>query len=262
LQQVVFNLCTNAAQAMDGAGRIDIRADVCDVFSPRRVSQGDLGSGRYVRITVSDTGRGMDGATLRRIFEPFFTTRSAGNGLGLATVREIVGDHGGAMDVQSTPGVGSRFEIWLPWRAMTTSAVVQDPRPLPLGRGETVLLIDNERKHLLQYEEIIAALGYEAVGFADGDDALTACRQSPERFDILVVGRVMSAASAFALAVALHRIAPAQPILLGTTSANEIDAEELVAAGISDVVRWPIGAAEMAAALERCASMIRAGGNV
>jgi signal transduction histidine kinase len=114
--QITFNLCINAAQAMDGVGRIEIDAEVYEVVSTRRVSLGDL-SGRYVCISVSDSGRGMDEATLRRIFEPFFTTRAAGDGLGLATVHEIVRDHGGSIDVRSTAGAGSRFDTWLPLRA-------------------------------------------------------------------------------------------------------------------------------------------------
>jgi signal transduction histidine kinase len=116
LQQVILNLCNNAAQAMDDAGSIEIDTDVVEVHRVRPLSHGELTQGRYTRIAVGDTGRGMDEATLERIFEPFFTTRSAGNGLGLATVREIVREHGGAINVWSAPGLGSRFEVWLPYR--------------------------------------------------------------------------------------------------------------------------------------------------
>jgi|SRR5271165_65626 len=197
----------------------------------------------------------MDDATLRRIFEPFFTTRIAGNGLGLATVQEIVRDHGGSMNVRSTPDAGSRFETWLPWRSISAQAPDLDLRTLPLGHGETVLVIDGEREQLLRDEEVLAALGYEPVGFLSPGDALAACRLAPDRFDVLVVGHV--APSALALAAALHRLAPPLPVLLATASADEIDADALVGTGISDVVHWPIEAAEMAAALERSSAKMR-----
>ena len=114
LQQVILNLCANAAQAMDGHGRVHLTAGQKDVVSRLLLSHGELAPGRYVWLAVDDTGPGFDEAVARRLFEPFFTTRVAGTGLGLATVREIVRDHDGAMNVQSKPGHGSRFEVWLP----------------------------------------------------------------------------------------------------------------------------------------------------
>ena len=109
LQQVILNLCNNAAQAMSGAGRIELEVEVNDVTTVRSLSHGELVPGRYARVAVSDSGRGIDAAAFERIFEPFFTTREAGSGLGLATTRDIVREHGGAMNVESTVGVGSRF---------------------------------------------------------------------------------------------------------------------------------------------------------
>jgi hypothetical protein len=101
---------------------------------------------------------------------------------------------------------------------------------LPLGHGETVLVIDGEREQLLRDEEVVAALGYEPVGFLSLGDALAACRQAPERFDVLVVGHV--APSAIALVATLHWLAPLLPVLLATASADEIDADALVATGV------------------------------
>src|SRR5262249_35456304 len=117
LQQVILNLCNNAAQAMGNVGRVDLEVDLRDVGKVRPLTQGSVAPGRRVGICVSAAGHGRDDALLERIFEPFFTTRSAGTGLGLATVREIVREHGGAIAVHSTPGVGTRFAIWLPCAA-------------------------------------------------------------------------------------------------------------------------------------------------
>jgi signal transduction histidine kinase len=186
LQQVIFNLCTNAAQAMPRSGSIRITAEQKEVSAFLRMSHGELAPGRYVCLAVIDSGRGFDESVARRLFEPFFTTRLAGTGLGLATVHEIVRDHDGAMNVQSKPGHGSRFEAWLPAVMADSTAVVGSAMP-PLGRGETVLVVESERERLLYNEEMLAALGYEPVGFERPADAIAACRSAPDRFDIILV---------------------------------------------------------------------------
>ena len=252
LQQVILNLCNNAAQAMDQVGRIEIETQVHQIAGPRSLAHGDLRPGRYVRIAVSDAGRGMSAVTLRRIFEPFFTTRLTGNGLGLATAREIVREHGGAINVSSTLGIGSRFEVWLPCIEAATLAPRDDQPALPLGRGETVLVVADASERLIANEEMLAAVGYEPVGFGDASDALAACRAAPKRFDAVVVGRLIPAISALDLAAALHDIVPDLPILLATMPADEICANTLIAAGISGLVGWPLAAAEIAPALSRC----------
>jgi len=180
----------------------------------------------------------MDKVTVERIFEPFFTTRLAGSGLGLATVREIVREHRGAMNVWSAagcPAVVSRSGL----RCVAAAAPAprEDLHFLPLGRGQTVLVLDDGGERLLADEEMLAALGYEPVGFTCVGDALAACRATPKRFDAAVVGHLLSAASALDLAVALHEIVPDMPILLATASADERGAEAFVAAGISEIVQ-------------------------
>lgn len=257
LQQVILNLCNNAAQAMDGTGRIDVDVELHEIALELPLTHGDLVPGRYVRIAVTDAGRGMDKATLHRIFEAFFTTRLAGNGLGLPTVQEIVREHGGTMNVRSTAGAGSCFEVWLPCISGAASRSGQQLPTLPLGRGETVLVVEDEREQLLREEEILAALGYEPVGFPHADDALAACKDAPDRFDMLVVGHLVPTTSTLEVAAALHEIVPGLPILLATASADDISTDLLVAAGISDVVQWPIVTHEIAAALERCSVMRR-----
>jgi signal transduction histidine kinase/FixJ family two-component response regulator len=255
LQQVIFNLCNNAAQAMDNAGRIELEAEMVDLTGARSLSHGELQPGRYVRLVVRDSGRGMDLATLARIFEPFFTTRPTGNGLGLSTVRAIVREHGGRMNVTSTPGEGSRFEVWLPGLATAELPGQEGATALPLGRGETIMLVADDNARLLRDEEMLAALGYEPVGFTDPEAALAACRARPERFDALLIADFGSVKASLELAAALHQAAPGVPVVLETRSAEEIGADSLVNAGIADVVRWPMAAAEIAAALDRCSQL-------
>jgi CheY-like chemotaxis protein len=248
LQQVILNLCNNAAHAIDDSGRIEVATELHEVTKSGSLSHDAIQPGQYVCITVTDNGRGMDEATLARIFEPFFTTRYGGNGLGLATVREIVHEHGGTVNVQSRPGEGSRFEVWLP-RATAEPVSEPDGAALPTGNGETIMLVAEDGERVLRDEEMVAALGYEPVGFATTGAALAACGAAPDRFDVAVVGDLSTAVRALELAAALHAIAPKLPIVLATKAAIEIGADTLVNAGISDVVRWPLVAEEAAIAL-------------
>jgi signal transduction histidine kinase/ActR/RegA family two-component response regulator len=251
LQQVILNLCTNAAQAMERRGYIRVTAEQKDVAAFIQMSHGELTPGRYVCLAVIDSGYGFDESVAQRLFEPFFTTRLTGTGLGLATVHEIVRDHDGAMNVQSKPGQGSRFEAWLPAAAADSTAVV-GPAMLPLGRGETVLVVESELDRLRRNEEMLAALGYEPVGFEHLADAIAACRSTPERFDIILVSHASQSEGGLDLARALHEIAPRQPLLLATASAIDGSVEALAEAGISEVLSRPLASTELAAALARC----------
>ena len=251
LQQVILNLCTNAAQAMPGGGSIRITAEQKEVAAFLPVSHGELVPGRYVGLAVIDSGHGFDESVARRLFEPFFTTRSAGTGLGLATVHDIVRDHDGAMNVQSKPEHGSRFEAWLPAVAADSTAVV-GPAVLPLGRGQTVLVVESERERLLYNEEMLAALGYEPVGFERPADAIAACRSAPDRFDIILVSHASQTSVGLDLTRALHEVAPRQPILLATSSTIDVGVDALADAGISELLRRPLASTELAVALARC----------
>jgi hypothetical protein len=251
LQQVILNLCTNAAQATDGTGCIRVAAKQEQVGSIVVMNHGELSPGRYVCLSVSDNGRGIDERVARRMFEPFFTTRVAGTGLGLATVREIVRDHDGAINVQSEAGCGSRFEVWLPAVAADT-VTAEGLSALPLGRGETVLIIESERDRLLRNEEKLAALGYEPVGFELVVDAIASCRSEPGRFDAILVSHASEPQAGVELARTLHEVSPLQPLLLAIASGADISIEVLTDAGISEVLHWPLDNTEIAAALARC----------
>ena len=251
LQQVILNLVKNAAQAMGGVGRVEIGWELQEVAWRMPLTCGELAPGRHARIAVIDSGCGMDQAVMDKIFDPFFTTRLAGNGLGLATVREIVLEHGGAIRVWSKPGAGSRFEIWLPCSAAADLPRDESASALPFGGGETILVIDQDRQRLLRHEEMLAALGYEPVGFASPAEALTVCEMTPGRFDALVIGDV-GADSAIDLADALQPLAPHLPIILAMSSPRDTDVDALVAAGIREVVRQPLNSVEIAEALARC----------
>ena len=184
------------------------------------MSHGELPPGRYVCLAVIDSGRGFDESVARRLFEPFFTTRLAGTGLGLATVHEIVRDHDGAMNVQSKPGQGSRFEAWLLATAAGGTAAGR-VGVLPLGRGETVLVVESERERLLRDEEMLAALGYEPVGFERAADAVAACRSAPDRFDIILISCARKSKAGSIWLIRCTRSRRGSPCLFAAASATD-----------------------------------------
>jgi signal transduction histidine kinase len=252
LQQVILNLCNNAAQALEEPGFIDLRIAEREVIHPLRIGRTDLGSGRFVVVSVSDPGPGMDDATLERIFEPFFTTRIDGTGLGLATVREIVEQHGGAVAVQSTPGEGTRFDVWLPSDGSRDPVSLQQAPSLAFrGAGETILVLETDRRRLLRHEEILAALGYEPVGFTGLPEAEAACRSARARFDAALVCH-LPGGSSLDLAASLHRAATGLPIILASPSTHDLAAYLLAASGITGIVHHPLMSSELAMTLARC----------
>ncbi|WEX89655.1 two-component system VirA-like sensor kinase [Sinorhizobium garamanticum] len=254
LQQVVMNLCSNAAQAMEERGMLTLVVDTVDARHFMRLSHGSLPAGRYARITVRDTGRGIDRATLERIFEPFFTTKPAGQGtgLGLSTVHGIVGGHGGALNVKSRLGKGATFEVYLPRIEDAAAKADHSPEPpLRTGQGETVLIVDDEKPLVLLGEEMLAALGYEPIGFDGGLAALAAFRTKPTRFDLVLVDEVMPEMTGTELACAIRELRSDVPIVLMTGYAHALRPDRLQAAGIGEVLKKPLLSRALADCLAR-----------
>jgi signal transduction histidine kinase/CheY-like chemotaxis protein len=251
LQQVILNVCNNATQAMDSLGTIDIQIEAHHITHSLQVGRKVLQPGRFTIISISDPGRGMDKATMERIFEPFFTTRSEGNGLGLATVRDIVEEHSGSIEVRSTLGVGTRFIIWLPSVWSQDLISVQRAGLSGSDFGRAVLVFDIDQEHLLRHEEIVAALGYEPLGFTDLTDAEQACGSRDTDFDAVLVCHQPGGA-ALSSAAALHAAAPNLPIILAVPSTRNLDSSLLAASGIAGIVRHPLTSSELSSALARC----------
>ena len=146
LHQVVMNLCSNAIQAMSAGGALRVTLEAAEIFTDRALSHGTLRPGHYVRLSVEDSGTGMNEATLSRIFEPFFTTKEVGRGtgLGLSLVYAIVTDLAGALDVKSAPTQGSTFAIYLPLVEIALPVATEaENLPPRRGSGERVLLVDD-----------------------------------------------------------------------------------------------------------------------
>jgi predicted ATPase/signal transduction histidine kinase/ActR/RegA family two-component response regulator len=240
--QVVMNLCTNAVHAMEHGGVLTLVLERVEVSERRLLSHGTLSAGRYVRLSVSDTGSGIPPPVLERMFDPFFTTKRVGDGtgLGLALVHGIVADFGGVIDVATQVGVGTTFTIWLPGTDKTAMLQAQPAGELPQGNGETVMIVDDERALVALAEETLAGLGYEPVGFDSSVAALQAFRADPKRFDLVLTDETMPDLMGTELAQEIRQLRPEIPIIVMSGYSGTQLSERAQAAGVIDVLRKPL----------------------
>ena len=253
LHQVTMNLCTNAIHAMADGGTLRVSLGPADEPSERVLEHTVLHAGAYARLTVEDSGSGMDRATLARVFEPFFTTKEVGKGtgLGLSLVYGIVTDSGGGIDVASASGLGSRFAIYLP-RVEAPAAVADDPAaPIARGNGERVLIVDDEEALVAVASEVLARIGYDPVGCADGAAALAAFDDATGRFDAVIADEVMPGLTGTQLAAVLRKRRPDLPIVLMSGYTGPMLTARALGAGITEILKKPVQSREIAGALAR-----------
>lgn len=247
VHQVVMNLCVNAVQAMQSQGTLTV---TLDLSGPGRVTQ-DSAAPDHIRLRVRDTGPGMGRQVIERIFDPFFTTKDVGvgTGLGLSLVHGIVIDLGGSIDVDSRVGIGSTFTVCLPWQSNAPAPALVRESTAPNGRGQTILLVDDDEPLVRLGEEMIAELGYEPVAFTSSTKALEAFRADPLRFDAVLSDESMPGMTGSEMAVEIRLIRPGVPIVLmsGNVSAGLVArAQE---AGVAEVLSKPLAAGDMARCL-------------
>ena len=256
-----MNLCTNGVQAMQalpagGTLQVALRTEVTTAAT--LLSEATLAPGRYACLCVTDTGPGIAPLALPRLFEPFFTTKGpqAGTGLGLAVVHGMVAEHGGAIDVSSTPGEGARFTLYLPLADTAPDDVASPDDAVPLGQGQVVLVVDDEPALVELAEELLAGLGYEAFGVASSVQALERLRQEPERFELVLTDEVMPGLNGTALAVAVRALRPDLPIVLASGYGGPQLQERAAAAGVTVLVKKPLTRAALARAVAQ--ALVRA----
>ena len=268
--QVLLNLCGNAAHAMaKEGGTLEVSLRNVALGMQRWAVQGDetpsaielvefpmgypnLTPGNYVRLTVTDTGCGMDNAVMDRIFAPYFTTKGVGEGtgLGLSVVLEIVKSHGGAITVDSEPGKGTTFDVFLP----ASEAVAQDqPRrgeALPKG-SERILLIDDESALIKTGKQVLERLGYTVVASTGSLEALKAFRAQPDGFDLVITDMTMPGITGDRFAREVMAIRPDIPVILCTGHGVRIDEAQMKAVGIRALVMKPVDKRELAETVHR-----------
>ena len=251
LHQIIMNLGTNALQAMgSGGGTIDVTLDTCVVDAAMVTKLVDLAVGSYMRIRVTDTGCGMDEATLRQAFDPFFTTKDPGKGtgLGLAVVHGIVMGHGGAIDVCSERGVGTAFTLYFPagpgeTRVVTTRQVESSESQLH------VMYVDDDEMLVTLAAQALESPACHVTGFTDPLAALECFAKAPEKFDVIVTDMSMPTLPGFELAARVHRLRADIPIIVTSGYLRPQDYEMAERLSISKLVYKPNTLGEFAALL-------------
>ncbi len=253
IQQVLMNLCTNAAYAMrETAGKLEISLGSITLGPDDQLPEADTPPGDYVVISVRDTGIGMDEAVKERIFEPFFTTkpREQASGLGLSVVYGIVKSHKGSIMVLSEPGKGSVFRVFLPKADTVDSTEKEASGPVPRG-NERILFIDDEEILAEMGRSMLERLGYNVVVQTDSAQALRDFADHPDAFDLVITDQTMPKMTGMALSEKLLRIRPDIPIVLCTGYSDLVSEETARAKGIRELVMKPVARKEMAEVIHR-----------
>ncbi len=240
LEQVLLNLLVNAWQAMPGGGHLFIQTEnrTLDAQTSETLS---LPPGRYVSVSVTDTGIGMDKETVKRIFEPFFSTKEKGRGtgLGLASVYGIIKNHGGAISVESAPKKGSTFTFYLPATEKPVKEKEErDPEGFVPGKGR-VMLIDDEKKILEVGRQLLEALGYEVVTFHQGQAAVETFKREGGHFDLVILDMIMPGMGGQDVFRALRKIDPRVRILLASGYSIDGEASKIMDMGCNGFIQKP-----------------------
>ncbi len=261
LEHTLLNLCINARDAMPDGGvlLVETRNEVLSPEEARRIAESTGGSpgsppGRFVALSVTDTGIGISSDDIPRIFEPFFTTKEPGKGtgMGLAMAYGIVKNHGGVMDVRSSPGFGSRFRVLLPasQRAAAPAAAAGPPEAIA-GGSETILFVDDEESLRLLAVETLGRLGYAVTTARNGIEALEIYSDSRTRIDLVILDMIMPGMGGEETFRRLRKIDPSARILVSSGYAVEGKPGNLLAEGAAGFLQKPYRLASLAASVRR-----------
>jgi PAS domain S-box-containing protein len=254
MHQVLLNLGSNAAHAMrQQGGTLRVSLQPANLTPELALSLGTTINNNYVRLSVSDTGHGMDESTRRRIFDPFFTTKNSqeGTGLGLAVVHGIVRSHGGTIDVESTPGQGSTFHIYLPRATEENVLMERTPDAVPRGGGEYVCVVDDEEVVGSCTKLVLENKGYRSLIFNSAEQCLAEVGSNPSRCTVLVTDQTMPGMQGTELAVKLRKAFPALPVVIMSGYFSKISAHALDELGQVELLAKPFTTDELAHAVHR-----------
>ena len=253
IHQVLMNLCTNAAHAMrEKGGILEVSLDTAYIKEDSEQEPVGLTSGKYRKLSVTDTGHGMDTDTLNRIFDPFFTTKNKGEGtgMGLAVVHGIVKSHGGVIRACSEPGKGSQFHVYLPLMKSEMQAypVPADVKPIPMGT-ERLLLVDDEGALADIGLRMLERLGYEVTTRTSSLEALQLFKNRPDAFDLVITDQTMPRMTGIQLAGEILKARPDIPIILCTGFSEQVSETNLSSFGIERLIMKPLLIREVAEAI-------------
>jgi PAS domain S-box-containing protein len=255
MQQVIMNLSVNSRDAMPGGGQLTIATGVAEIDESSAGTHADRRPGCFVRLSIADTGCGMDEATRKRIFEPFFTTKeiSKGTGLGLATVYGIVQLHRGWIEVASEPGKGSVFDVYLPITEKESSGNTNETQLALRGGKETILLVEDEPTVRLVTARGLQMLGYRVIEAADGEIALELWSRHADTIQLLLTDMIMPhGISGLDLAERFQKEKPALKVVIVSGYSAEISAGGIPPqAGILHLPK-PFSVPQLATAIREC----------
>jgi PAS domain S-box-containing protein len=241
INQVLINLCTNANHAMPDGGIIEVILNNAALNENETAQYPDLNPGRYVNLTVSDTGHGIPKEDMDRIFDPYYTTKEVGKGtgMGLAVVHSIVKEHNGIVSVKSEPGKGTTFSIFFP--AVDKDVVVESEpaEKLPMG-NEKILFIDDEESIVIMARQMLERLGYEVDAKMNSIEALELFRSKPDQFDLVITDLTMPKMTGDKLVQEILNIRPDIPVILCTGFSEKIDEKKATALGAADYIEKPV----------------------
>ncbi len=248
INQILMNLCTNAAHAMkENGGLLNIELKNV-VLETDEASLIHLEPGTYQQLIVSDTGTGINKDIIERIFEPYFTTKEAGEGtgMGLAVIYGIVKNHGGSINVYSEPGKGTAFNVYFPVLdgGMTDSISIQDKVSLT-GNNERILFVDDEIQLADLGTRMLEKLEYRVEKITSSIEALEVFKANPDKFDMIITDMTMPNMTGVKLAAEIHKIRPDIPIILCTGFSNGINKSNHLEKGISALVMKPVVKSEL-----------------
>jgi PAS domain S-box-containing protein len=254
IHQVIMNLGTNAWHAMRGqTGEVKVQLNVLDLDEDFVKIRPELHPGRYVQLSVSDTGCGMNSTTMEHIFEPFFTTKvvGEGTGLGLAVVHGIMKSHDGGVSVYSQPGEGTTFHLYFPVVETEAAARTVEPTPIPRGRGEHILFVDDEEALAALGKKMLERLGYVVSITSSPLEAIAAVRDRAEPFDLVITDLTMPGMDGVKLGCHLLQLQPRLPIIIMTGYSGMMTAGKARQLGFRELLNKPSTARTMGECVRR-----------
>ena len=250
IQQIIMNLCNNAADSMRQRGGV-LSIELSDFAAPRDGDVPGLAAGSYVRLSVSDTGEGMSPELIDRIFDPFFTTKDPGRGtgLGLSVVHGLVNAYNGTITVKSSPGRGTEFAVYFIEAEEKPVQERAEEIETPAGH-ERILFVDDEETLVEMGKAMLERLGYRVTGETSGAEALKVWRKDPDSFDLIITDATMPGTTGLKLAEEVRSLRET-PVILVTGFSHLADAVSAKAAGVNAFVMKPLTKSELSRTIRR-----------
>jgi CheY-like chemotaxis protein len=253
IHQIIMNLCTNAGYAMqEKGGLLEVSLSDVNLDIEFTRSHSGVSPGKFILLTVRDSGHGMSPEVIERIFDPFYTTKrkGQGTGMGLAVVHGIVKSHGGTLSVNSTPNQGSVFDVYLPAISCEWVSEIHSADLMVTGT-EKILFVDDEAFQADIAKQMLTRLGYRVTARTSSIEALEEFRRAPQKFDLVITDMTMPNMPGDLLARKLISIRPDIPIIVCTGYSDRIDRTIAAEIGIRELVMKPVVMKEIAGCIRR-----------